>query len=259
MTQLHQIIFRVYIAAQTFKQTTTFKILHPHVDSPAFVLHSPPSHTHPHAALSLRLKPTANGISDSPCIDFTTVHAKPLKTLAQLLREFTTSAHKLVKFLLPPHLHSLFLTSFSPPNRSCAYGFSNRLPHTSLFIDLPDHVCTTLNLTLLHTTSILTPSQKAQLQEGSLRLKARKMTGHFTPKFAQPLMALHTQMTEALTKCTGSPFPNPPTLPTQFSCPNGHYRAASDFNSIEYTKAMWCKQCSRQHGGARWICQCGKS
>eukprot|EP00973_Karenia_brevis_P039487 5450566-Karenia_brevis.AAC.1 len=91
--------------------------------SPAFIL------AHPDLCLPTHVtKATTSGItwlelmllsfacSDSPLLDVVTSSAAPLKTLARLLREFTTDALKFVNVLLPVHSQALFLTSFASPN-----------------------------------------------------------------------------------------------------------------------------------------------
>eukprot|EP00973_Karenia_brevis_P067385 9372772-Karenia_brevis.AAC.1 len=98
-----------------------------------------------------------------------------------------------VKFLFPPHLHSLFHTSFSGANRLLTYGFSNRLPHTSLFLHLPDHIISSLDYTLLHTTHALTLAQQKDYKDDTLTVKTKKVSGHFVPKWSAQLQRLHDE------------------------------------------------------------------
>eukprot|EP00973_Karenia_brevis_P026604 3670896-Karenia_brevis.AAC.1 len=65
-----------------------------------------------------------------------------------------------------------------------SYGLTNRLPHTSLYVDLPSHVVTLLDSAVLHTLYHMTSTQIQQLELGSLHLTTRKITGHFSPRSA---------------------------------------------------------------------------
>eukprot|EP00973_Karenia_brevis_P046339 6425775-Karenia_brevis.AAC.1 len=75
-----------------------------------------------------------------------------------------------------------------------SYGLINRLPHTSLFIDLPDHILQLLDSTVLHSLHHITAAQRHQFDEGQLHLATEKVTGHFTPKSAVQVRALTTAL-----------------------------------------------------------------
>eukprot|EP00973_Karenia_brevis_P040659 5624993-Karenia_brevis.AAC.1 len=64
------------------------------------------------------------------------------------------------------------------------YGLVNRLPHTSLLVELPEHIEHLLDNTVLHTVHHLSATQQRQYEEGQLHLGTKKDTGHFTPKSA---------------------------------------------------------------------------
>eukprot|EP00973_Karenia_brevis_P022562 3104817-Karenia_brevis.AAC.1 len=70
------------------------------------------------------------------------------------------------------------------------YGLVNRLPHTSLFVDLPEHVLHLLDNTVLHSLHHISAKQQHQYDEGQLHLATKKVTGHFTPKSTTQVRAM---------------------------------------------------------------------
>eukprot|EP00973_Karenia_brevis_P094320 12421880-Karenia_brevis.AAC.1 len=116
--------------------------------------------------------------SSTPLVDIKTHKAKSLKTMAQLLREFTTSALRFLKFFYPPHVVELFHASFVGKNRLQNYGIVHRFTHTSMFLDLPSSVAVALNDVILHTFHDLSCKQFTEVQLGQRQLKTRKSSGH---------------------------------------------------------------------------------
>eukprot|EP00973_Karenia_brevis_P063993 8893312-Karenia_brevis.AAC.1 len=100
------------------------------------------------------------------------------------------------------------------------YGLTNRLPHTSLYVDLPSHIVTLLDSAVLHTLHHLTSSQIQQLEHGSLHLSTRKITGHFSPRSAPQVDLMSESMRAYMTGLSSVPqFPRTQPHPVPFACP----------------------------------------
>eukprot|EP00973_Karenia_brevis_P069424 9653886-Karenia_brevis.AAC.1 len=100
------------------------------------------------------------------------------------------------------------------------YGLANRLPHTSCYIDLPEHVQSLLDNTVLHTLHQISASQQHQYERGQLHLNTRKVTGHFTPKSASQVNLMTAALSTVKNHLSRVPlFPRTPPHPIPFSCP----------------------------------------
>eukprot|EP00973_Karenia_brevis_P006910 936616-Karenia_brevis.AAC.1 len=87
-----------------------------------------------------------------------------------------------------------------------------------------------------------------QFELGSLHLTTRKITGHFSPRSAPQVALMSESMRAHMTGLSSVPqFPRTLPLPVSFVCPQGHYRASTDFSFLQFSKAMWCSQCSAAH------------
>ena len=194
MQLIHNIIYRVQLAIRAVKATPAFKMQHPGLAIPDYILHQPPSY-YPDAIydyLPLKItqqqcqvhlsdsKPVITGLShlllnfrcthvvDQPGLTWHelfllalafTPHphavvsshtAQSAKNIAFLLRGFAVDTVKFVKFALQPQCHKFFLASTSHLNRLLAYGISNKMPHTSLMIQLDDQAYEALNIAMLN-------------------------------------------------------------------------------------------------------------
>ena len=74
--------------------------------------------------------------SPNPTTIYVSNSAAPTKKLAHLLRDFTNKARTYLKFAYTPDVVNLFHVTHLPPNRLAHYGYVNRLPHTSVHINL---------------------------------------------------------------------------------------------------------------------------
>eukprot|EP00973_Karenia_brevis_P050426 6999592-Karenia_brevis.AAC.1 len=100
------------------------------------------------------------------------------------------------------------------------YGLTNRLPHTSLFVDLPTHVVTLLDTAVLHTLHHMTSTQVQQHELGSLHISTRKIAGHFSPRSAPQVALMSESMRAHVTGLSSVPqFPRTLPLPVSFACP----------------------------------------
>eukprot|EP00973_Karenia_brevis_P082033 11373945-Karenia_brevis.AAC.1 len=129
-------------------------------------------------------------LSPTPTVDFFTQRAQSKRTIAQLLREFTTAALQFTRFLLPTHYQALFHSSFAHPNRLLSYGFRNRLTHTSIFVNVPIDIANALDSLIVQTFHGISRTQKEQYDNGQLHLGTRKIMGHQSMKHLGPLQNL---------------------------------------------------------------------
>eukprot|EP00973_Karenia_brevis_P002837 385347-Karenia_brevis.AAC.1 len=111
------------------------------------------------------------------------------------------------------------------------YGLVNRLPHTSCYVDIPDHVQKLLDHTVLHTIHQISASQQQQYDQGQLHINTRKVTGHFAPKSARQIHLMTAALGTVRSSLDSVPlFPQTQPHPVPFSCPQGHKRSSTDFD-----------------------------
>ena len=83
--------------------------------------------------------------------------------IARQLREFAAAATTTLKFALADKDQLLFLGSPKPPNRLAAYGYHNRITHTSVHIAMSRKLQSALHCVMLSFRQALTPEQRTAL------------------------------------------------------------------------------------------------
>eukprot|EP00973_Karenia_brevis_P033060 4562325-Karenia_brevis.AAC.1 len=100
------------------------------------------------------------------------------------------------------------------------YGLINRLPHTSLYIDLPQHILQLLDSTVLHSLHHITAAQQRHYDEGQLHFTTKKVAAHFSPRSLVQVKALNTALCTVKNNLSSVPlFPRILLQPVPFTCP----------------------------------------
>ena len=193
--------------------------------------------------------------SPNPAEVFTSSSAEPARKLMHLVREFTTKAKHYLKFAYTPEFGNLFHVTHMMPNRLAHYGYINRAPHTSIHIHLHEEVARARNATMLNLQSQLTTTQKRQLEQGNLQLRAKKFAGYTALRAATQIAdltrAIHAHHGRALIES-----PVDCTFIVSHLCPHGHTKPSSCFSPHTTTLNIWCTTCQRGHTSSKWYCPC---
>ena len=177
--------------------------------------------------------------------------------MTHILRDFTNKARTYLKFAYTPDIVNLFHVTHLPPNRLAHYGYVNRLPHTSVHINLHEDAAQALNVAMLNLQHQLTKGHVEQLRSGCPRVKAKRFVGYTTLRAHQQI----THLAKVIHDCHGQrivDFPADCSVVVLYSCPHGHSKLSTFFSPLKVAYNVWCRDCQRAHTSAKWPCPCSK-
>ena len=176
--------------------------------------------------------------------------AAAAKELSYLLSEFITQAKHYLKFAYAGETVERFHTTHHPPNRLEHYGYINKLPNTTIHIQLHADATGAFNTDIFNFQHQLTKAQCEQLRIGCFRVQAKRFAGYTTLRAHQQI----THLARTLHEHHGQrivDFAADCSVIVSYSCPLGHLKLSSFFSPHTVTHNVWCRECKRAHTSTR--------